>query len=376
MKQKVAIAILLLLVVVGGLAGVRVLQVKKMIAAGKSFATPPETVSSVVATEETWQGVIPSIGSISAFQGVTITPEIPGLVREIAFEPGGVVAKGDLLVRMDVSSEEAQLRGSEAQVELARVNLDRVRKLRADTTVSQAELDSADALFKQNQANSDSIRATIDKKTIRAPFAGRLGIRLVNVGQYLEAGKPIVSLQALDPVYADFALPQQELGRLKVGMRVRVTTDAYVDTQFPGILTTINPDLDAGTRSVNLQATLTNSTLLLRPGMFARVEVLLPEEHKVLVIPATAVLSAPYGDSIYLIESKAAGTNGTPQLTVRQQFIRAGQARGDMLSVISGLKPGERIVGSGLFKLRNGMAVVENNTLAPKSELKPNPPER
>lgn len=372
MKLKITLAMVLVLLVVGGLAGVKVLQIRKLVAAGQAYAPPPETVSSFVVREEQWQGVITAIGSIAAVQGVTLTPEIPGTVREIAFESGAVVAKGDLLVRLDLSSEEAQLRAVEAQAELARINVVRARSLRTGNTVSQSELDSAEAAVKQFQANADTIRATIEKKTLRAPFAGRLGIRLVNLGQYLDTGKPIVSLQALDPVYADFSLPQQELARLKTGMRVRLSTDAYPGRPFEGRLTAINPDLDQATRSVRLQATLTNAEQALRPGMFARVEVLLPEEQRVLVIPATSVLSAPYGDSVYIIESKP-GKDGAPALTVRQQIIRPGQARGDFLSVESGLKAGERIVSSGLFKLRPGMAVIENNTLTPKPSVTPRP---
>jgi len=372
MKLKITLAIFLVLLVVGGVAGVKVLQIQKLIAAGKSFVTPPETVSSFVVREEQWQGTLTAIGSIAAVQGVTLTPEIPGTVREIAFESGAVVAKGDLLVRLDLSSEEAQLRAVEAQAELARINVVRARSLRTGNTVSQSELDSAEAAVKQFQANADTIRATIEKKTLRAPFAGRLGIRLINLGQYLDTGKPIVSLQALDPVYADFSLPQQELARLKTGMRVRLATDAYPGKLFEGTLTTINPGLDQSTRSVGLQATFANPEQTLRPGMFARVEVLLPEEQRVLVIPATSVLSAPYGDSVYVIESKP-GPDGAPALTVRQQIIRPGQARGDFLSVASGLKAGERIVSSGLFKLRPGMAVIENNTLTPKSSETPRP---
>ena len=215
MKGKIVIAIVIVLGVVGGLAGVKTLQIKRMIAGGKAFAPPPESVSTAVVREEKWQVSLTAIGSITAVQGVTVTPDIPGTVREIAFESGAVVAKGDLLVRLDTSSEEAQLRAIEAQVELDRLNLARARTLRTDSMVSQSELDNAEAALKQNQANADTIRATIAKKTIRAPFAGRLGIRLANLGQYLDTGKPIVSLQSLSPVYADFSLPQQELARLK-----------------------------------------------------------------------------------------------------------------------------------------------------------------
>jgi membrane fusion protein (multidrug efflux system) len=344
-----------------------------MIAAAKAGGPPPETISSVLAREDTWQGTLTAIGSINAAQGVTITPDIPGVVKEIAFEAGAIVAKDDLLVKLDTSSEVAQLRAAEAQAELARLNAARERTLRTQNLIPQSELDIAEATLKQNEGNADSIRATIEKKTIRAPFAGRLGVRQVNLGQYLDSGKPIVSLQALSPVYADFSLPQQELGRLKTGMPVRVTTDAYPDRHFDGKLTVINPDLDATTRSLGLEATFENADQALRPGMFARVEVLLPEDQHVLVIPATSVLSQPYGDSVYVIEEKP-GKDGKPQLTVRQQIIRTGGSHGDLVSVETGLKPGERIVNSGLFKLRNGMSVVENNELAPKVEGSPKPP--
>ena len=211
--------------------------------------------------------------------------------------------------------------------------------------------------------------AAIDKKTIRAPFTGKLGIRLINLGEYLDAGKPIVSLQSLSPVYADFSLPQQELGGIKVGMKVRVSMDTYTNKPFEGTLTAINPDLDQATRSGRLQATLDNADQLLRPGMFARIEVLLPGEQKVLVIPATSILSAPYGDSVYVIEK---GTNG-PGMVVRQQFVRTGRARGDFITVETGLKEGDHVVSAGLFKLRNGSAVTENNDIVPKANEKPKP---
>jgi membrane fusion protein, multidrug efflux system len=373
MIRKILLAVFIVLVVVGGLAGVKALQIKKLTDGGKNRGEPPESVSTAVVREEKWQDTLTAIGSVMAVQGVTVSPEIAGTIREISFESGAVVSQGDLLVRLDTSLEEAQLRALKAQEELAQLNLTRERTLRSQDMVSQAELDAAESTLKQTQGNADAIRATIEKKTIRAPFAGRLGIRLVNLGQYIDTGKPIVSLQSLTPVYADFSLPQQELARLKTGMRVRVTTDTYPDRQFEGTLTAINPDLDQSTRSVGLQATFANPDQLLRPGMFARVEVLLPEEQPVAVIPATSVLSAPYGDSVYVIESKPGKENGTDQLVVRQQFVRTGRARGDFVSVGSGLKVGERIVSAGIFKLRNGMAVTENNNLSPKSDAAPRP---
>ena len=370
MKSKIILSAALVLVVIAVLAGAKTLQIKKLIATGKAMVVPPETVSSAVAKEEKWQDTLSAVGSITAVQGVMVTTEMPGTIREIAFESGAMVNKDDLLVKLDTSSEEAQLRSLEAQAAWAQTNLVRIQSLRAENTVSQSELDQAETALKQQVANADNVRAIIAKKVIRAPFAGRLGIRQVNAGQYLDAGKPIVSLQSLAPVYGDFSLPQQELARLKTGLKVRITTDTYPDKVFDGTLTAINPDLDAATRSIRLQATFANADQLLRPGMFARMEVVFPEEQSVLTIPATSILSAPYGDSVYVIEPT---TNATGGLVVRQQFVHVNRAKGDFVSIGSGLKAGERVVNSGIFKLRNGMSVVENNSLTPPSAKKPNP---
>jgi membrane fusion protein (multidrug efflux system) len=371
MKRKIALAAVLVLAIAGGLAAIKTLQVKTLLAAVKTMPTPSESVAPFIVREEQWQGTLAAIATATAAQGVIVTPEVPGLVREIAFESGAVVAKGDLLVRLDVSSEEAQLRAMEAQLQLAYITLDRERTLRKENMVSQSELDTAEATVKQFQANADTIRTTIEKKAVRAPFAGRLGVRYVNLGQNLEVGKPIVSLQSLSPIFVDFSLPPQELAPRKTGRRVRLTTDAYRGRQFEGTLTTINPDLDQSTRSVGLQATFQNPDELLRPGMFARVEVLLPDVKTVLAIPLTAVLSAPYGESVFVIETQTVGQK--TELTVRQKFIRTGPPRGDFVSVQTGLKAGEKIVGAGLFKLRTGMAVVESNELTPKISETPAP---
>jgi membrane fusion protein (multidrug efflux system) len=367
MKSKIALAIGVVIAVIGVLAGIKVMEFKTLAAA--PWVQPPETVSSAVAHEEKWQDTFAAVGSITAVQGVTVTPELAGTVGEIKFESGAIVAKGDLLVRFDTSTEEAQLKALNAQLEWTRLSVERTRKLRTDSTVSQSELDQAEAAWQQAKANADAVQAVIDKKTIRAPFAGKLGIRQINLGEYVDAGKPIVSLQSLTPVYADFSLPQQSLAQIKTGMPVRVTVDTYTNKPFEGSLTAINPDLDTSTRNVRLQATLDNPEQLLRPGMFARIEVVLPSEENVLVIPATSILSAPYGDSVYVIEK---GTNG-PGNVVRQQFVRTGRTRGDFVTVESGLKPGERVASAGLFKLRNGAAVSENNDMSPKAMEKPKP---
>jgi membrane fusion protein (multidrug efflux system) len=372
MTRKLLTGIIIVVLVLAGLATVKVLQIRSMIHFAATFTPPPETISSALATNETWPDTLTAVGTINAAQGVIVSPEIAGTVSEIDFESGATVNQGDLLVKLDTSSEAAQLRAAQAQVELARLNAERTRKLLGDKTVSQSEFDSAEATLKQNQANADEIQAMIDKKTIRAPFAGRLGIRLVNLGEQLDVGKGIVSLQALTPVYADFSLPQQDLSQLQTGLVVQVRCDAYPGEKFFGELTAINPDLNATTRSVQLRAKFANADQRLRPGMFVRAEVILPQVDPVLVVPATAILSAPYGDAVYVIESQT--TNGATSLIVQQKFIRTGRAHGDFVSVESGLKAGDRVVTAGLFKLRNGVSVQENNTEMPQPSLTPNPP--
>ncbi|MFN3409911.1 MAG: efflux RND transporter periplasmic adaptor subunit [Limisphaerales bacterium] len=371
MKRYLLLGALIVLAVFAALGGVKFLQIRALIVAGAHTSPPPETVASAVARTESWPRTLTAIASVTPVQGVQVPAELGGTVTEIAFESGATVAAGDLLVRLDTSLEEAQLRALEAQADLARINAERLRRLRAENTVAQSELDAAEAALKQALANADAVRATIEKKTIRAPFAGQTGIRLVNLGQYVEAGKPVVSLQALDRVFADFSLPQQELPRLTTGLPLRLTTDAYPGREFTGTLTAINPDLSASTRSVRLQGTFDNPGRLLRPGMFGRVEVLLPDAQTVLAIPATAVFSAPYGDSVFVIEPS---TNQAGGLVVRQQFIRIGRMKGDFVSVEAGLKAGDKVVSAGLFKLRNGMSVVENNEVVPKAEKFPAPP--
>ena len=368
MKRKIVIAIAIVFAVLLGLAGVRALQIHKLIAFGASYVPPPETISSAVAHEEQWQDTLTAVGSIDPQSGITVAPEVAGTVAEIAVADGSVVAKGDLLLRLDASTEEAQLRSAAAQTELSRLNAERTRTLRKDNTVSQSELDQAEATFKQNQANADVIRAAIEKKTIRAPFAGRLGIWLVNVGASVDARRPLVSLQSLTPVYADFSLPQQNLSQLKTGQAVQVICDAYPGQKFDGTLTAINPDLDAATRSVTLRATFENTNQLLRPGMFVRVAVVLPQAKDVLAVPATAILSAPFGDSVYVIEQ---ATNAAGGLVVRQQIVRTGPTQGNSVSVLSGLKPGDRVVSAGLFKLRNGSPVTVNNDIVPPAVNNP-----
>jgi membrane fusion protein (multidrug efflux system) len=372
-KRKFFIVTAILLVLVGALAGVKALQIKALMKAGAAFVVPPETVSGAEVRKEAWESTLEAVGSVAAVQGVQLRAELAGTVREIAFESGATTEEGRLLVQLDTSSEEADLRSAEAQAELARLNLQRARDLRAQGVISQSELDAAEAAFRQTTATEDVVRATIAKKTIRAPFAGRLGIRSVNLGQYVNAGDPIVSLHSLDPVYVDFRLPEQQLPRVKRGMTARVYTDATPGRTFLGTVTALNPEIDVSTRNIRVQATVPNRDGELRPGMFARVELVLPESNDYLVIPATSVLHAPYGDSVFVVRETRDEKTGNAAMTVAMTTVRLGPARGDFVAVTNGLEAGQTVVTSGVFKLRNGSSVVLDNSLAPDAKSAPRP---
>lgn len=365
--------LLALLVIAGPLFLVKMSQFKKMGAAAAAMVMPPTTVTAAPATAQSWSNSLSATGSLVAVQGVTVGAEVAGKVAKIAFEPGAFVKAGDLLVQLDTTTEEAQLRAAEASAALARANLQRARELRESNTNSLAELDAADAQAKQADAQAESIRTMIEKKTIRAPFTGRLGLRLVNLGQILREGDPITTLQTLDPIYVNFSLPQQRVGQIAPGAAVHVTSDAAPGESFQGKVTAISPEVDMVTRNIRIQATISNVNEKLRPGMYANVEVSLPSETQALAIPVTAVLYAPYGDSVFVIEESKNEQSGQVQQVLRQQFVRLGGARGDFVNVIDGLQPGQQVVTSGVFKLRPGMPVVIDNTLAPDAKLAPKP---
>jgi membrane fusion protein (multidrug efflux system) len=373
MKKRIVLALLGVLIVAGLLAGIKALQIGKMIDQGEKFVPPAETVTTYKVQPQQWDAQLNAVGSLTAVQGVTVAAETPGKIVAIAFQPGISVRAGDLLVRQDTSIEEARLLGAEANVVLAKVTLDRARALLAEQAVAQSEYDTALADHSQAVAEVEQLKAAIAKKTIRAPFSGRLGIRLVNLGQILKEGEPIVSLQTLDPIFADFALPQQSLARLQTGDAVRVTTDAFPGGLFAGKITAINAEVDVATRNIRLQATIANPKEQLRPGMFARVAVGLPGRNEVLALPATAVLYAPYGDSVFIVEEHKDKKSVQGGMVLRQQFVRLGEKRGDFIAAVSGLKAGETVVSTGVFKLRNGQGVVVDNKLAPTFSLEPQP---
>lgn len=375
MIKRIIITIVGLMVVVGILGGIKGLQIKRMIAQGKQFSPPPEPVTTAVARKETWESLLTAVGSLEAVQGVIVTAELSGKVERIGFEPGTKVKTGDLLVQQDISAENAQLRAAEASLTLAKIDLERKSRLLAQKTISRSEYDNAEAQYKQAAAQADNIRAAIKKKTIRAPFDGRLGIRLVNVGQVLKEGDAIVSLQSIDPIFVNFSLPQQQLAQVNSGLVVQVTTDALPGKVVAGKITAINPQVDAATRNIQMQATVANTEERLRPGMFVNVAVVLAAQQKVLAIPATAVLYAPYGDSVFVVEEKKEEKNGQPGQVVRQKFVRLGEKKGDYVAIVSGLEEGDTVVSTGVFKLRNGQSVVVDNAVKPEFKLNPKPEE-
>jgi membrane fusion protein (multidrug efflux system) len=367
--------ILGLLLVVLALAGVKAGQIGAMIAAGKTFKPPPESVTSALVRAETWQPSRPAIATLVAVHGTTLGAELSGTVREVAFDSGAAVKKGQLLVRLDTSNEEAQLQAATAEASLAKLNLERARSLSAAGATSQADLDGAEARMKQAAAAVAALQATIGKKVIRAPFDGRIAIRQIELGQVASPGTPIASIQSVDPIFADAWVPQQALADLKQGQAARLRTDTFPEASWEGTVSTVNPEVDPATRNVLVRATFPNPDGRLRPGMFANLELLAEARRPVLLIPATAVIYAPYGDSVYTIEKKA-GEDGKEALTARQKFVRLGERRGDLVAVASGLAAGETVVSSGGFKLRNGAAVVVHDELAPQAEEAPKPVDR
>ena len=373
MKKRILIAFVIVVIVTGTLGGIKAFQIRKMIAYGEQFVPPPATVTATQAETNAWVRELDSVGSLEAVQGVTVSAELPGKVVKIAFTPGANIEAGDLIVQQDISSETAQLRAANTNVELTRLNFDRAKELIPENVIPQSQLDAARAAYEQALAERDNIRATIAKKTIRAPFSGRLGIRLVNLGQNLKDGQAIVSLQSMDPIFVNFLLPQQNLGDIQLGMAVRVTTNVLPGTTIEGRITAINSEVDAATRNIRIQATLDNPDARLRPGMYVDVAAVLPTTLEVVSIPATSVLYAPYSDSVFVVEQQPASEGQPPGQVLRQQLVSLGEQRGDFVAVRTGLKPGDLVVSTGVFKLRNGQAVVVDNSLAPEFKLGPRP---
>jgi membrane fusion protein, multidrug efflux system len=386
MLKRMIVMLAVTLGMIGILGFVKFRQIQDAMGQAASFQLPPEAVTSVVAQEEKWPTTLNAIGTVVAVQGVTVSADLSGIVTQIAFQSGAPVREGDLLVQLDTKQEQAQLAQQQARLaaveaarELARLNFERMQGLVNEGAITRAEYDQAVAQQRQTvaeqtqtEAQIEEIRATIARKTIRAPFSGILGLRQVNLGQYLSSGDPVVPLQSLDPTYVNFGVPQQDAGQVRVGQTVRITTENFGAVALIGRVTAINSIVDEATRNVQVQATLANPNGKLRPGMFVQTEIVLGASRPAVTLPASSISYAPYGDSVFVVESLK-DPKGKEYLGVRQQFVKLGAARGDQIAVLAGIKPGEEIVTSGVFKLRNGAAVVVNNKVQPANQAAPKP---
>ena len=358
------------LVIVAGLGFVKFKQIQVAIAQGAAFQPPPEAVTTIVASQEAWPSTLTAIGTVAAVRGVTVSADLPGVVDRIAFDSGKTVEKGEVLVQLDTRQEQAQLAGAESALELARLNHERMQGLVKQDAVSRAEYDTAAATYKQAEARIGEIRATIERKTIRAPFSGVLGIRQVNLGQYLTGGDPVVPLQSLNPIYVNFAVPQQDTADMQIGRTVHIAVGELGNGAFTGRVSAVDSVVDQTTRNVQVQATLANPGAKLHPGMFVQAQVMLGAAKHVIALPASAINYAPYGDSVFVV-SDLKNPDGHSYRGVRQQVVKLGAARGDQVAVLSGVKAGEEIVTSGVFKLRNGVPIQINNNVQPGNSKTP-----
>lgn len=372
MAKRMILMLLAVGLFVAAIGTYKYLQIKAAIAQGSSYQPPPEAVTTVVAQSVEWSSSLNAIGSVAAVHGVMVSADLSGKVASIDFESGRSVRKGQTLVRLDTGQERAQMAQVVAQRDLSRLNLERARQLVAKGVIAQAEFDRLNAEARATEASVHSMEATIARKIIRAPFSGVLGIRRVNLGQHLNEGDPIVQLQSLDPVYVNFSVPQQEMAGLRTGKAVVAEADSMERSEARGTVTAINSVIDVDTRNVEVQATFHNAGARLKPGMFVEVSVDLGSRMTVIAVPATAINFAPYGNSVFVVENQK-GPKGQAYKGVSQRFVKTGANRGDQVAVLSGLKPGEEIVTSGVFKLRPGAAVMVNNKLQPSNSPNPKP---
>jgi membrane fusion protein, multidrug efflux system len=373
MAKRMIVMLTVTALFVAALGFVKFKQIQTAIGQAAAFQPPPEAVTTIVAAQEQWPSTLTAIGTIAAVQGVTVSADLPGTVDRIGFDSGRSVREGEVLALLDTRQERAQLAAADAQRELARLNFERMQGLLDERVISRAEFDRATADYRQSDARVGEIRATIERKTIRAPFSGLLGIRRVNLGQYLSGGDALVTLQSLNPIYVNFGVPQQAMRDVRAGRSVRVTAgDAAGAAALTGRITAIDSVVDESTRNVQAQATLANPDGKLRPGMFVQTEVTLAAASRVISLPASAISYAPYGDSVFVV-ADLKDQGGKSYRGVRQQFVKVGASRGDQISVVSGLKAGDEVVTSGGFKLRNGAAVLVNNKIRPANNPRPRP---
>jgi membrane fusion protein (multidrug efflux system) len=379
--MRYVLPILGLLLLVGALGGIKFAQISSLIQFGKAAEAagpPPEVVGTDKAEQLTWEGSLSAVGSVVAERGVTVSNEVPGVVTRILFESGDTVKKGQVLVEIDSAVERAALGTAQARRELALSNVQRTRKLAESSTVTAAKVDQDENQLKTADAEITQLRAQIDRKTVRAAFAGKLGIREVNLGQYLNPGTELTTLESLDSVFVDFTLPQQALHEVTIGQAVNLRVSGEQALDATGAVAAIDPSIDNTTRTIRVRASVPNPGQKLRPGMFVDVKVVLPTQGSVVAIPAPAVVHASYGDSVFLVEApkpgaKFAGPPGVSVKVARQVFVRLGEARGDFVAVLEGVKVGAEVVTAGAFKLRNGSPVIVNNSVKPGAKVNPTP---
>ena len=373
MTKRMLIMLLIVGLLFGGLFGYKIFtarMIKKFMAAGQS---PPAIVTTVKAELLTWQPQLKAVGSLRAMRGVDVSSEISGIVRTLHFKSGNEVKSEQILVQLNADADVALLHSFEAAAELANTVYERDKKQFEVQVISQATLDADAADLKSKKAQVAQQAAIVDKKTICAPFAGRLGISTVNPGQYVNPGDKIVTLQLLDSVYVDFYLPQQELSLLSIGQKVTVSTDTYPGRTFVGKITAINPKVDPDTRNVQVEAMIANPKHKLLPGMYATVEVIAGEVQRNITLPQTAVTYNPYGDTVYIVEESGKSQDGKPLLIAKQTFVSVGRTRGDQVAILTGIKEGSIVVSSGQLKLKNGSVVIVNNQILPSNDEAPRP---
>ena len=372
MAKRMFFMLVVAATIIAGLGYFKLRQVQAAVKAGSSFQPPPSAITTTVAKKEIWPSTLNVVGTMTAIHGVTVSADLPGTVDQIKFDSGKWVQAGDVLVELDTRQERAQLAAMEAQRDLTKINYARMQQLVNEGVISRSDYDKATADQKAADANAAEVRAAIARKTIRAPFSGVLGIRQVNLGQYLAAGSPIVPLQSLNPIYVTFSVPQQAIAHVQVGHTVRVTSEDLAGLSFTGRVNALDSVVDQNTRNVQVQATLNNPQGKLRPGMFVQVEVGVGAQRSLIPLPASAISYAPFGDSVFVVTDMK-DAKGQTYRGVRQQFVKLDGARGDQVGVVSGINPGDEIVTSGVFKLRNGAAVAVNNKVQPGNDPAPKP---
>lgn len=372
MAKRMILMLAVLLAILGGLGFAKYKQVEAAMAMGASFQPPPTAVTTVVAKRETWPSTLSVIGTAAAIQGVTVSADLPGTIDKIHFESGQWIHEGDILVELDTRQERAQLASLEAQRDLARINYERAQELVKAGVISRSEYDNATAQQKATEAQVGDIRAAIARKTIKAPFSGVIGIRQVSLGQYLAAGQAIVSLQSMNPIYVNFGVPQQDTSKMVPGHVLRVTANDLPGIAFTGRIIALDSVINEQTRNIQVQAIVTNKNNKLRPGMFLQVELPVGQPREVVPLPASAINYAPYGDSVYIV-TEMKDPKGNTYRGVRQQVVKIEGSRGDQVAVTSGLNPGDEVVSSGVFRLRNGAPIQVNNTVKPENNPSPKP---